>query len=179
MRELKNILEAKEWILNKFGGGIHARLPDMSSTTYKNHRFNFIYSFKGITFLMCFRRYCVGFDSGISSFECTLSDLKSQINGLDVGGGRIKKNIWCMFIQPDKSISVCNPVEIKMFLEKYEKHNFIFKNNNVDEKIIHLPTSLMFDFNSFIIGQTQSQFNWLEPNLFESQLKLCGTDGDL
>ena len=177
MRKLKNIFETKEWILNKFGGGILTRITDKSSTTYKTHRVGFIYSFKGIKFFMCFRRYCVGHDNGVISFECNLSELKSQINGMDIGGGRIIKNVWCMFIQPDKSINICNPVEIKMFLEKYDKHNFIFKNNNVDDEIIHLPLSLMFDFNSFIVGQTQSQFNWLAPNLFESQLKLCGTNG--
>lgn len=167
MHELKSLFQAKSWLLNTFKGGILATYRDKVNGMYGNKTVGFIYAKKSVVFFMRFRRRHMTYDGGVIAFGCNKSELNAQLNGINIGDGRNVKTVWCLFVRPDKTVYVCNPSEIKMFLERHDHKGSMFRNDNMDgedEPVINIPIDIMFEFREWLDGKTQSDYNWCDSN---------------
>lgn len=188
MREIRNVFEARNYLLNTYGGKILEKYTDKTNDNYKDRTVGFLYVKNGTVFFMRFRRNSISFNKHYPNFEMggigfgsNRSEIEKQIYGLRLKNGTICRQIWTMIVRPDNKVYVATPFEIKEFVRRFNtsKSYFMTEVPDEDEDILNVPFRLFFNFKKWLSGeQTHSDFDWQAiRNLTQEQLIDIGREG--
>lgn len=171
MRDIRNLFEARDWLVNKYGGEIIEPYIEQINTNYLGRTVGFIYRKNDVYFFMRFRRNVMSFNNhypqfaqGGIGFGCNRSEIERQIAGITLKSGTTIRPVWCMFVRPDNHVYICNPAELKEFVRRFNTAKSYFRKPDVpdeDEDVLNIPFRLTFNFSRWVLGiQTQSDYDW-------------------